>query len=190
MSDSTRKKLLDAALKTLIGIGDTQWYVKGPATFISEVSSRFGDIPEADKKILGEVTEEEIRQALSQLEFATSHSAETAAGVYRIEKDLKELSTAIKNFASIAQTNSVNQRASKKATMDKTSIRAALANLSESDLSTLLACLPGATKQVPFDGTVPDRVSRLLNWIESSSGPEIEEVGEVASNVLSNFPPK
>lgn len=99
MPDSKRKKILDAALKSLLAITDTQWYLKGPATFISELAPKFGDLPEKEKAVLADVGTEELRQALTRIGSASSHSAEAAAGVSRLEEKLNELVETIKDLA-------------------------------------------------------------------------------------------
>ncbi len=141
MADSTRKKFLDAALKSLLAIADTQWYIKGAGTMISELSSKFGDLPEEEKAALAGVDAEELKQALSQIGFATSHSAEAAAGVYRIEEQLKEVGQAIQEIAETYRGEDRQQDTSQQkpgAAMGHAEIRKALTNLSEADFATLI----------------------------------------------------
>jgi len=95
MADSTRKKLLDAALETILATADAAWWLKGPATFISEFSARFGDLPDEQQAALADATPETIREALMQLDLATKHAAYAAAGVDRIEDRIRELHDAV-----------------------------------------------------------------------------------------------
>ncbi|MCH8181430.1 MAG: ATP-binding protein, partial [Proteobacteria bacterium] len=81
--------------KALLATADSAWWIKGPATFISELSARFGDLPDDQRAALVEATPETIREALTQLSLATEHAAYAAAGVDRIEDRLREMHEAI-----------------------------------------------------------------------------------------------
>lgn len=102
MGDSKRKKVLDAALKALLASSDTAWWLKGPSTFISELSARSGDLPtdlpDEQRNALKEAPLEAIRDALLQIDLGTKHSAYAAAGVNRIEQRIKELREAIESM--------------------------------------------------------------------------------------------
>jgi len=62
-----------------------------------------------------------------------------------------------------------------------------LKRLGPSDLSTLIAAIPGASGQVSRNGTGPEKVAELVGWAESSTGPGLQEVHRIAQQVLENF---
>ena len=63
----------------------------------------------------------------------------------------------------------------------------ALARLGPSDLAKLIIAIPGASGQVSRIATVPEKVSELLQWAESSTGPGLEKVQQTAQQVLPLF---
>ena len=66
MGDSASKKILDSVLVALLkGLELSPW-VKVPATFVAELSSRFKQLPDTDKKAVVEATDTDISTALSQ----------------------------------------------------------------------------------------------------------------------------
>ncbi len=67
MGDSARKKLLDSALKSLLVGFELSPWVKVPATFASEVASRFRSLPESNKKAVNDTTEHDLRKALANI---------------------------------------------------------------------------------------------------------------------------
>lgn len=91
MPDSTKKKLLDAALETLVKTAPLPMVVKLPATYVSELAKRFKNLPDEQQAAFATATEETIHQALLQIDFSARHSAEALAGVYRIEGSVNQL---------------------------------------------------------------------------------------------------
>lgn len=97
--DSFRKKLLDATLKTLLASLDIPAWLKAPATFVAELSARFRDLPARELATIGDATDEQIADALFQLDLATKHAATASAGVSRIEDQIAALRAAIRDAA-------------------------------------------------------------------------------------------
>lgn len=95
MPDSTRKKLCDAALNTLLAIIDPTGLVKGSAIFVKELSGRFKDLPDDQIATLASPTNEEMSDVLGQLRLATDNSASAAAGVARVEEEVRALRLAM-----------------------------------------------------------------------------------------------
>ena len=99
MPDSTRKKVLDSVLKALLASIETNALIKGGGTLVSELSQRFSDLPDEEKSVLESVTAEEWNDAFSRIKFTASHSAEAAAGVYRVEENQAEILTTVQAIA-------------------------------------------------------------------------------------------
>lgn len=95
MEDLERKDLLDAALKTVLATIETQWWLKAPATFVSELSGRIARLPASDQKVLGEATADEVRESLIRIRLGTEHAASAAAGTARIENQVAALQAAV-----------------------------------------------------------------------------------------------
>lgn len=93
--DSARKKFLDAGLKTLLATLELPKWLKAPATFVAELSSRFRDLPAEQKSSLELASIPELTDALFQLDLATRHAACSAAGVARVEDQVAVLKLAI-----------------------------------------------------------------------------------------------
>lgn len=87
----TRKKILDAALKTLLAIVETSVWIKAPATFISEISQKVSDLPEEQRSALKDANAQEIRHALNELSFIKKLGKTTFDGMLRIEENIKYL---------------------------------------------------------------------------------------------------
>lgn len=96
MPDLTRKKLLDSALNALVKGIDLPTSIKLPAVFVAELAERFGDLSDDQRELLAEASDDAVRQAFQQIEFATRHAAEAAAGVYRVEAKLDQVAEAIR----------------------------------------------------------------------------------------------
>jgi len=90
--ESTRKKVLDAALKALLSAKETQWWLNLPATFIAELSPKLGDLTDEERTVLVDATPGEIHEALTQIGLATEYAAYTATGIDRIERCIAEIS--------------------------------------------------------------------------------------------------
>jgi hypothetical protein len=58
-----------------------------------------------------------------------------------------------------------------------------LSNLAPADLAMLLTGIPGASARVSRHGTVPEHVAELVRWAESSTGPGLAAVEEVAKEL-------
>jgi hypothetical protein len=58
-----------------------------------------------------------------------------------------------------------------------------LSNLAPADLAMLLTGIPGASARVSRQGTVPEQVAELVRWAESSTGPGLAAVEEVAKEL-------
>ena len=86
-----RKKLLKAALEAILAASDTAWWLKGPATFIAQLSGRLDGLPEEQQAALAGASHEDLHEALIQIQLTAEHSAYTAAGVDRIESGLEQL---------------------------------------------------------------------------------------------------
>jgi class 3 adenylate cyclase len=71
--------------------------------------------------------------------------------------------------------------------VDRTELLIALYDLSPTDLAKLVTTLPGASAQVTKNAPVPDQVAELIRWAESSSGPGLVHLYDVATRVLPNF---
>jgi hypothetical protein len=71
-------------------------------------------------------------------------------------------------------------------TMDRIAFLNLLHELSPPDFSRLVSALPGAASQVTKNAPVPDKVTELVTWAESSTGPGWERLQKVARQVL-NF---
>ena len=95
-SHSKRKRIIDAGLKTLLATVDTTWWLKAPATFVSELASRFGDLAEDHQDALTDATPEQLQEALLRLNLAAQHAATAAAGIARIEDQVSALQEAIR----------------------------------------------------------------------------------------------
>lgn len=93
-NDSPVKKVLDATLKTAIAALDIPRLIKVPLTFITELSARFGDLPEPEQTAIRGASDDELTMALQQLDLATKYAAGTLAGINRIEDRLAALRTA------------------------------------------------------------------------------------------------
>jgi hypothetical protein len=82
-----RKRILNAALKSLLAGLQTSAVVKIPATFISELAS----LPDDKQKVLAELSQEQFNQLLIQSELATINAAESAAGAKQIKALIEKL---------------------------------------------------------------------------------------------------
>jgi tetratricopeptide (TPR) repeat protein len=85
MADSILKKLLDSSLKATLAAAEVSPMLKFGATFVSEISSRWGDLEDDKREALDSLTQEEITAALQQIDFAARDSAIAASGTLRIE---------------------------------------------------------------------------------------------------------
>lgn len=95
--DTPRKKVLDAALKSALSTLDLPAWIKAPATFVAELSARFRNLPARQRNSVKGASDEDIRDALLQLDLATKHAAFAAAGVCRVEDQVAALRTAIED---------------------------------------------------------------------------------------------
>ncbi len=75
MAKSKRKGTLNAALKALLAGAQTSAAIKIPATFISEMAS----LPDNEKKVLAELSQDQFNELLTQAELATINAADSAA---------------------------------------------------------------------------------------------------------------
>lgn len=87
-SRSKGRKVLEAAVKGLLAAGEAAWWIKGPATFIVELSGRLGALEEKHKEALAAATTGELREVLTQAELATQNAVLAAAAGERIEEVL------------------------------------------------------------------------------------------------------
>jgi class 3 adenylate cyclase len=71
-------------------------------------------------------------------------------------------------------------------TMDRVAFLTFLHGLSVTDFSKVLSALPGAASQVTKNAPIPDKVTELVAWVESSTGPGWDKLQKVARQVL-NF---
>ena len=97
--DSFGKKLLDATLRTLLTSINASVWLKAPATFVAELSARFRNLPEQEQAAIRDAPDNEIADALLQLDLATKHAAAAVAGVIRIEDQVSALRAAIREAA-------------------------------------------------------------------------------------------
>ena len=93
--DSFGKKLLDATLRTLLASISVPVWLKAPASFVAELSARFRDLPEQEQATIRDAPDNEIADALFQLDLATKHAAAAVAGAVRIEDQVSALRAAI-----------------------------------------------------------------------------------------------
>jgi hypothetical protein len=61
---------------------------------------------------------------------------------------------------------------------DRRALMRDLNGLAPSDLATLVTAIPGAAPHVSRHGTVPEQVSELVQWAESTNGPGLAAVEE------------
>ena len=95
--NSPRKKVLDAALKALLVTLDLPKWLKAPATFVAELSSRFGDLPEKQQAAVRDASDRDFADALLQLDLATVNAAHAAAGTVRLEEQVAALRAAVES---------------------------------------------------------------------------------------------
>jgi tetratricopeptide (TPR) repeat protein len=91
MAGKKRKKVLNAALKSLLAGAETSAAIKIPATFISELAGLSDD----KQKALAELPQEQFNALLTQTELATLNAADAAAGTKQIKALIKELSAKV-----------------------------------------------------------------------------------------------
>lgn len=80
MGDTPLKKVLDSALNALLkGLELSPW-VKVPATFVAELSSRFRNLPDEEKKALVEASPDDVREGLLAVDCDDKEQLEAAVG--------------------------------------------------------------------------------------------------------------
>ena len=62
--------------------------------------------------------------------------------------------------------------------MDRLTLVKTLTGLDPSDLTTLIALIPGAADHVSRQVTVREQASELIRWAESSTGPRLAAIEE------------
>jgi len=87
MAKSKRKGKLNAALKALLAGAETSPLIKIPATFISELAA----LPDDEKKVLAELSQDQFNALLTQSELATLNAADSAATGKEIKALVREL---------------------------------------------------------------------------------------------------
>ena len=104
MPESTRKRILDAALKALLAASDTAWWLKAPATFVAELAPKFDNLPDEQRLALSRAEPRELREAILQLENAAELREAVASGLVRIESLIKALRDDVSNQIIVAAT--------------------------------------------------------------------------------------
>ena len=66
--------------------------------------------------------------------------------------------------------------------MDRLTLVKTLTGLDPSDLTTVIALIPGAADHVSRQGTVREQAGELIRWAESSKGPGLGAVEEALGN--------
>lgn len=88
MSESNRHTILRAALKAILAASDSQWWIKGPATFAAELKSKNIELPESHGKAIKGATEEELNEVVQE---QIEQFQQSQAGLERIEAILAML---------------------------------------------------------------------------------------------------
>lgn len=97
---SVPKKLLDTCLQTLLSAIDVPKCIKVPATFVAELSARFGDLTAKQQAALSHVSDADLADALTQLDLTAYNAAFTAAGIHRIEDQIASIRAAVEEAQS------------------------------------------------------------------------------------------
>ena len=188
MAESNRKKILDAAVKAILSASDTAWWLKGPATFIAELSPKFHDLPEEQKEALTSVSLEEFVEVIEQQLY---QSIETHESVERIEALVHSLrddvtraqDAVVSNFetrlaaaletvvaSSRRPAEAASARTGESTMDDRISFTDRLSHLSEPDFARLLTAISGAANRVTKHASIPERSAELIAWAESPTG--------------------
>ena len=67
MTPPTKKEKLNTALRLLLSSAERSWWMKAPAVFAAELSTRFTRLSEEEHKLLEQATSDELRDAMSGL---------------------------------------------------------------------------------------------------------------------------
>jgi len=87
-NNDPRRSFLEATLKTLLSVVNAPAWVKAPATFISELSSRFTKLSKARKDALLSASDDDVTAAMQNLGLGENIRAELSAIRAAIEHEI------------------------------------------------------------------------------------------------------
>ena len=152
MGESPTKKVLDSALKALLAGLELSPWVKIPATFVTELSSRFRGLSEPEKQALATAAQEDVRDALP-----------AAVGDQACDQP-NELAGAVRE--SVVRGRVLDY----------------LFDLAPPAVDELVSRVQGAAANVTKNAPVRRKVAEFVEWVESAEGPGINGLMAVLPN--------